>query len=150
MTVFGGDEIFASDINELIDRVATTILTADTSTWGATETQVTSVTFSAIAGAKYKIVFEGRVSTDVSADAENMRIREDTLAGTQLQLQQVNLPNTSGNGWQAHIYAEWTAASTASKTIVLTSQRSSGTGTAHRVRASGSAPAYFYVDRIAN
>ena len=150
MTVFAGDEVLAADINELIDRQNTTIFTGDSATWGATELVAMSLTFAAISGAKYKIVFEGRVSTDVSADAANMRIREDNLTGTQLQLQQVYLPNTSGNGWQAHAYAEWTATSTGNKTIVLTGQRSSGTGTAHRIRASGSAPSYLFADRIAN
>lgn len=150
MTVFGGDVVYAADINELIDRVNTNKITSDSTTWGATETVAASITISAIAGATYKIIFEGKVSSDVSADADNMRIREDTLAGSQLQLQQVNLPSTSTNGWQAHIYTEWTASSTASKTFVLTGQRSAGTGTAHRIRASASAPGFLYVDRIAN
>jgi hypothetical protein len=150
MTVFAGDEVFAADINELIDRQNTTIFTGDSTTWGATETTAMSLTFAAISGAKYKIIFEGKVSTDVAADAANMRIREDNSTGTQLFLTQVYLPTTSGNGWQAHAYAEWTAPSTGNKTIVLTGQRSIGTGTAHRIRASGSAPAFFFADRIAN
>jgi len=150
MTVFGGDPVLAADINELIGRIATTILTADSSTWGAAEAQATSVTAALIAGARYKIVFEGKISSDVSADSDNMRIREDNSTGNQLQLQQIYLPNTSGNGFQMHIYAEYTAVSTANKTFSLTGNRSSGTGTAHRIRASGGAPAYLYVDRIAD
>jgi len=150
MTVFGGDPILAADYNELIDRQSTALFTADSSTWGATETILGAVAVSAIAGAKYKIIFVGKVSADVAADAANMRIREDNLTGTQLQLQQVYLPNTSTNGWQTYVYAEYTAVSTATKTFALTGQRSVGTGTAHRIRGSGSAPGYFYVDRIAN
>lgn len=150
MTVFGGDPILAPDINELIDRQQTVIATSDSSTWGGTETQYTSITFSAIDGARYKIRYNARISTDVAADASVIRIREDTSAGNVLQFQQVYLPTTSANAWPCVMYAEWTATGTGSKTIVLTGQRLIGTGTAHRVRASGQAPAYLYVDRIAN
>jgi hypothetical protein len=150
MTVFGGDPILAADINELIGRINTTILTADSATWGATETQATSITINAIAGAKYKIQFNGRISTDIAADASVMRIREDSLAGNVLQYQQVYLPTTSTNAWPCVMYAEWTAPSTASKTFSLTGQRLIGTGTAHRIRAAGSGPGYLYVDRIAD
>jgi hypothetical protein len=78
-----------------------------------------------------------------------MRIREDSgISGTQLQLQQVYLPTASGNGYQAFIYAEWRAPATGSKTFTLTAQRSAGTGTAHRVRASASAPGLFNAEKI--
>jgi len=150
MTVFGGDPILAADINELIDRQNSALFTADSSTWGATETLLGAVAVSAVAGAKYKIVFVGKVSADVAADASVLRIREDNLTGTQLQLQPVYLPTTAANGWGIHVYAEWTASSTASKTFALTGQRTIGTGTAHRIRGSGSAPGFFYADRIAN
>jgi len=150
MTVFAGDEVFAADINELIDRQNTAIFSADSSTWGATEVSLGSVATPVISGAKYKIIFVGKVSADVAADASNMRIREDNLTGTQLQLQQVYLPTTSTNGWQVYAYAEYTASANVTKTFALTGQRSVGTGTAHRIRASASAPGYFYVDRIAN
>lgn len=150
MTVFGGDPVLAADYNELIGRINTVIFTGDSSTWSGTEGQAMSITINAIAGAKYKIIFEGRVSTDAAADASVMRIREDTSAGNQLSYFPVYLPTTAGNGWQSHAYAEWTASSTGSKTFVLTGQRTIGTGTAHRVRAAGNGPAYFYVDRIAD
>lgn len=150
MTVFGGDVVYAADINELIDRQNTTIFTGDSSTWSNTEVSVMSITIAAVAGAKYKIIFEGRVSTDVAADGAVMRIREDNLTGNQLSYLPVYLPTTAGNGWQSRVYAEWTAASTANKTFVVTGQRTIGTGVAHRIRAAGNGPAYFYVDRIAN
>jgi hypothetical protein len=150
MTVFAGDEIFAADVNELIDRQNTVIFTGDSSTWSGTEASAMSITISAISGAKYKIVFEGRVSTDIAADAAFIRVREDSLSGNQLNYTNVYLPTTTGNGWQARAYAEWTATSTGNKTFVITGQRSIGTGVAHRIRAAGNGPAYLYVDRIAN
>lgn len=149
MTVFGGDPILAADYNELIGRINTTIFTGDSSTWGGTESgAVMSLTFAAVAGAKYKIIFEGRISTDVAADASVMRIREDNATGNVLQFSQIYLPTTSANAWPGHLYAEWTASVTGNKTVVMTGQRLIGTGTAHRIRASGQAPAYFFADRI--
>lgn len=151
MTVFAGDEVLAADINELIDRQNTTIFTGDSSTWGGTESgAVMSITFAAIAGAKYKIILEARISTDVALDASVMRFREDNSTGTVLQFGEVYLPTTSANAWTFHMYGEWTATTTGNKTIVVTGQRLIGTGTAHRIRASGIAPAYLFVDRIAN
>jgi len=150
MTVFAGDEVFAADINELIDRQNTTIFTGDSSTWSGTEVSVMSNTFAAVAGAKYKIVFEGRISTDVAADGAVIRVREDNLTGNQLNYTVVYLPTTAGNGWLGHVYAEWTATSTGNKTVVITGQRTVGTGVAHRIRAAGNGPAYLFVDRIAN
>ena len=150
MTVFGGDPVLAADYNELIGRINTTIFTGDSSTWSGTEVSVMSITIAAIAGAKYKIIFEGRVSTDVAADAAVMRVREDNLTGNQLSYFPVYLPTTAGNGWQSRAYAEWTAPSTANKTFVITGQRTIGTGVGHRIRAAGNGPAFLYVDRIAN
>src|SRR5512138_1105388 len=150
MTVFGGDPVLAADYNELIGRINTVIFTGDSSTWSNTEVSAMSITINAIANAKYKIILEARVSSDVAADAAVMRIREDSLTGNQLSYFPVYLPTTAGNGWQSRAYAEWTASATGSKTFVVTGQRTIGTGVAHRIRASGNGPAYLYVDRIAD
>jgi len=129
-------------------RKSTTVSTSDSVTVGATETTVRSVTISAVSGQKYAVWFKGSLSSDVSADSNNMRIKEDNSSGTQLELNQIYLVNTSGNGFGVYLYTEWTAPSTASKTFVLTIQRSNGTGTAHRLRASSTNPDYFAVERI--
>lgn len=148
MTVSAGDVILASDINNLVERKGTSLITADTTTWNATETVTTTTAATLVSGLRYKVWFTGRISTDVAADAANMRIREDNLTGTQLGFGQVYLPTTTANGWFFYLYAEYTAVSSASKTFALTGQRSIGTGTAHRVRASASAPAWFNIERI--
>src|SRR5690242_16922459 len=148
MVVFAGDPVLASDINGLALRVAETVLVADTSTWSNTEFAIATVTAALVAGKRYKIGLTGRESTDVAADSDNMRIREDSLSGTQLQLAQIYLPVASGNGYQTSFYAEYTAVSTGNKTFQLTGQRSAGTGTAHRIRAGGSSPGLLFVDRI--
>lgn len=148
MSVGGGDVIFANDINRLEEREGTTPIAADSAPWGAAETVASSVTIPAVNGQRYKVWFSGKVSTDVAADASNMRLREDGLSGNQLQLGQVYLPTISGNGWIAYLYAEWTAAATASKTFVLTGQRSVGTGVGHRVRGSANAPGYLVAEKV--
>lgn len=129
-------------------RVAATVSTSDSAGVGTTETTVRSVTFSAESGFKYAIRYNGSVLSDVAGDYDNVRIREDSSSGTQIKLGQVALPIVTSNGFNVSMYAEWTAASTASKTIVVTIQRSFGTGTAHKVHASATTPDYLTVDRI--
>lgn len=138
----------ALNANLIEERDGVTPIIADSSTWGATEASITTVVATLESGDKYKIWFTGRISTDVAADASNLRIREDNLTGTQLQLHQVYLPTTTGNGWGTYFYAEYTAVSSASKTFALTAQRSIGTGTAHRIRAATNAPGYLAVERV--
>lgn len=154
MTVTGGQKILATHINTIEtatqERVATTILTADTSTWDDTpEVAATSVTGTLVSGQKYKIWFHGRVSTDVAADTAGLRIREDAgVAGTQLGFTNVGMPSTSGNGFTTTVYAEYTAAASGSKTFTLTGQRTAGTGVAHRIRAAASSPAFLAIDKV--
>lgn len=149
MTVFGGGIIYAADINRLIQRVATTKIVSDSSTWDDTpEVVAASVSATLVNGQKYMVWFTGRVSSDVNGDATNARLREDSVSGTQFQLAQWYMPTNSGNGWQQTIYGEYTAVASASKTFVLTAQRSIGTGVAHRVRASATAPGYLILGRV--
>jgi hypothetical protein len=144
--VAAGDIIEAADVNE---REATTPLVADSATWtNSPEVVAASVTIAAVAGQKYKLWFSGRISTDVAGDAANMRIREDSVSGNQVQLGQVYLPTTTGNGWSTYLYAEWTAAASGSKTFVVTGQRSLGTGVAHRIRATSNSPGFFVAEKV--
>lgn len=143
-----GDPIPWSHIATRIDEAT---LTADSSTWDDTpEVAAMSIAVSLVSGVRYRISFFGRVSTDVAGDYAGLRIREDAgVSGTQLQFSgNIYLPTTTGNGFPHSLYAEYTAASTGSKTFTLTAQRTAGTGTAHRIRASSSAPAWLVVDRI--
>jgi len=129
-------------------RKATTVSTSNSSNVGATEAVLRSVTFNAVSGQRYEIRFNGSMLTDVSGDTNILRIREDNLAGTQLRLSQVYLFNASSSGYLVSMTTEWTASSTASKTMVLTSQRNAGTGTGHHLIASATNPDYFSVERI--
>jgi hypothetical protein len=154
MTVTGGQKILATHINTIEtatqERVATTILTADSSTWDDTpEVAATSVTATLVSGQKYKIWFHGRASTDVANDTAGLRIREDAgVAGTQLGFTNHFMPTTTGNGFTTTVYAEYTAAASGSKTFSLTGQRTAGTGVAHRIRAAASSPAFLAIDKV--
>jgi hypothetical protein len=142
-----GEVIVAEDVNVWIGEDA---IDADSSTWDDTpEVVVGTVTVGLVDDYRYKIWFHGRVSTDVAGDYAGLRIREDSVSGTQLQFSgNIHLPTTTGNGFPTFLFATYTAAATASKTFVLTGQRTAGTGTAHRIRGSSSSPGYLVVERI--
>jgi len=147
-TVNGGDVIYAADVNQFNTRVATNKLTADSTTWGAAEAVATSVTATLVSGRRYEVKFVGKISSDVSGDTDNLRLREDNLTGTQFGFNQIYLVNTSGNGFFFVIVGEYTAVANGSKTFVMTGNRSAGTGTAHRIRAGGTTPCFFTVTAI--
>lgn len=143
-----GDQVPWSHI---ATRVGEDDLTADSSTWDDTpEVAAMSVTATLVNTMRYKIWFAGRVSTDVAGDYTGLRIREDAgVSGTQLQFSgNIYLPTTTGNGFPTYLYAEYTATADGSKTFTLTGARQAGSGTAHRIRASSSSPAFLVVERI--
>jgi len=126
-------------------RLATTVSTTDSGAITTTETVVMSVTAPLVSGAIYRIrshcAFQGSVTTDQHL----ARIREDTVSGTVLQQRRLGVPTTV-TFYPLSIEVEFTAVSTASKTFVLTFQRTSGTGNVFFIAVGG--PAYFYADYI--
>lgn len=136
--------------NHVEEREEASAITSDSSTWDDTpEVSAMTVTSDLVSGDLYKIWFMGRVSTDVAGDYTGLRIREDSISGTQLQFSgNIYLPTTTGNGFPQYLYAQYTAVATAAKTFVLTGARQAGTGTAHRIRAASSSPAYFVCERV--
>lgn len=149
-----GDKVTADRLNaNLVEQeIQLTTRTSDSSTWGDTEAVTgIEVTGTLVSGLIYEIWFWGRVSSDVAADYTALRIREDSISGTQLQFSgNIELPTTTGNGFPQSVVARYTAVSSASKTFVLTGDRQSGTGTAHRIRASASAAAFFGIRLVLN
>jgi hypothetical protein len=129
-------------------RVAISTIVADTTTYGGTETSLATIAATLINGLTYGVYFNGRVSADVAADLSGLRLREDTVIGNQLNFTNVYVGATTGNGFTTVAYGEYTAGATASKTFVLTGQRTGGSGTAHRVRASANAPAFLMITLI--
>jgi hypothetical protein len=128
-------------------RVATTTITADSSTWTTTETSISTVVASLTSGLLYRVQCCIPLSSGSAGELMNLRIREDTVAGTQLQGINVYASTTSAVGFQGYVVAEYTAVATGSKTFVLTGSRVTSLGTC-QARAGASRPAYFTVDLI--
>jgi hypothetical protein len=130
------------------ERIATDIDVADTSTFTTTETTCSSVVAALVINRTYRIRFVANFQSSVSGDTVNMRIREDSTIGTQLQGCRVHsVILTAGFGFQANIEAEYTAVATGNKTFVGTGERSSGTGNI-TCEGAATAPRYLYVDYI--
>lgn len=135
--------------NEVIaTRVATATTTADSSTFTA-ETQVATVTAYLVSGRTYAVeVKNTRWSSSVAADTAAVRLREDSVSGTQMNAMVVGIPTTTTSGFGAGlVYAEFTAGVTGNKTFSLTGSRNSGTGNI-QLRASATAPTYLTVTLI--
>ncbi|GIE46211.1 hypothetical protein [Actinoplanes lobatus] len=127
MTVFGGDIIYASDINR---RAGTTTATSDASaTSGTTELAIDQVTINAVSGHTYRIVWWCPWLGSVAADRFFLILRTGSgIAGTQLTFSTIVVASTSATEGET-VITEWTAGSTASQTFTGTFRRSSGTGT---------------------
>lgn len=132
------------------ERIATSIETSDSATFTTTETEIMSVTAAVVIGRTYRIRGVGRLDSTVDNDDVALFVREDSLAGSALTVDLVELnaenQDTSGQQWTP-LEVEWTASSTGLKTFVISAQRNSGSGSIRR-RAGSDRPAYLYVDYI--
>lgn len=145
-----GQILTADDLNVAFPyRVGTTNLTADSSTFTTTETEVGSITVSLVTGRLYRIVaWVGWMST-VTGDAIRCRLREDTVTGTLMNSDQVNIGqgNITSGAYHTLVVAEYTAVSTGSKTFVVSGDQEAGSGTCRMEHASDR-PGYITVDFI--
>lgn len=128
------------------NRINTSVRTSNSSGFTTTETVTDTVTATLVAGRVYKIYAWLLVGSTVAADSVNVRLRENNLAGTQLQQARIDCPLT-GTVFPVPIEAEYTAVATGSKTFVATGVRSTGSGTI-TLGAAGTQPVYLYVDYI--
>lgn len=140
--VAAGDIVRASDP---FRRLGTDKQTTASGSFTTVETSIGSLTVDLISGATYAVVADAQVISSVVGDRIDLRIREDTTAGNTLQ--QVRTTTQTATTAVVHLYSEFTASSTASKTFVLTAIRQNGTGNITR-NAASTAPQYFYCDRI--
>lgn len=105
---------------------------ADSGTFTTTETQVQTITASLENGRTYLVVGDGAMGTTVADSRGVVRIREDTVAGTQLMERSCDLSAasaTTGAGMPYYVTARYThAAASGDKTFSLTMQRGNGTG----------------------
>lgn len=128
-------------------REATQTQTTDSSTFTTTETEIGTVTANLVTGATYGIWVTSHIGTSVANDIATCRIREDTVAGQQIQERQVALPNAGVAGNICDMYTEYTAVATGAKTFSFTAARSSGTGNIRR-EAQGDRPTIFGIDYV--
>lgn len=129
-------------------RLSTTLLTANGATTVATEIVVATVTASLTTGRKYKIVSKNRGGSTVANDTILMRIREDSLVGTEMDVGRIFCPDLDGAAHgPCYLEAEYTAVSTAVKSFVLCASRRTGTGNIN-LRAGATSPGMLYVEAL--
>jgi hypothetical protein len=126
-------------------RIATTIATTNSADITA-ESAVMSVTGPLLPGRVYRVRLAAGVGGQ-TGDRLVLRIREDSLGGTQLQGQQAFISQGTTGAYASDIEVEYTSVGSGSKTFVATMQLINGTGPV-RLDADGSQPSYFYIDFI--
>jgi hypothetical protein len=118
-----------------------TVLTADSSTFTTTETQVGLSTRGLVSGRTYRVRFNAGWNSTVLGDAITARLREDTSSGNLLDSATlVTTLVSASRGAKVVLEAQFVASSTANKTFVATGQREAGTGSC-RLAAATSRPA---------
>lgn len=124
-----GDITYAEDIPKLMGQ---TIITADSSTWNSTTVvSLATLAVTLVNGILYELRYvSGNVSSTTTSDLNFIELREDSIAGTRIGFQQMGITNTSSVGFGVSVFAQYTAAASASKTFALCGARGSGTGTA--------------------
>ena len=130
------------------ERIATTVVSSDSSTFTSTEVSLATVVAPVVAGRTYRVRAVGQFGSTVSNDRVSPRIRQDSVAGSEMV--GTNIDITAGGitfGWPFDIEAEFTAGTTENKTFVLTGDRSSGSGNCH-LEAASTRPTFLYVDYI--
>lgn len=122
------------------ELVGTSTATANSGTFTTTETVVMTTVASVVQGRTYRVWFYGALSSSVAADAIACRIREDGVAGTELQLRLHVVQSGSGtSGVPTPLEGRYVADVTEAKTFVVTGQRASGSGNIN-LRAAGTFP----------
>lgn len=145
--IVGGNLTVTGVLTGRQQRVNQSIRTTSTGTFTTTETSIDSVSASLVTGRIYKVYWFGRIQSSVADGYVRLRIREDSVAGTQIQLGQIATNIAASQSFTTVLEVEFTAVSTASKTFHVTAVRQSGTGNISSVGATDT-PNYLYVDYI--
>jgi hypothetical protein len=142
--VLAGETIIAGKVPG--ERIETTRRVSSSAGVTTTETVVDTVVAAVVAGRIYKVTWDGRLSSTAAADDARIKIREDSVSGTELMDVVLDLALT-GRTPRTHLEVEYTADATEDKTLVFTLARFAGTGTLTAI-AAANAPTYLYVDYI--
>lgn len=149
-------QTLAQDIDNLItqgrisgSRIATGTVaagSADSASVTTTEISIASVTANLTTGRTYRVRYATRIGTSVAGTLALVRVREDSVAGTEMIGDNVYLGSSGSAGNPAVMEGEYTAVATGAKTFHLTITRAGGTGDVRR--ESSFMPTYIYVDYI--
>lgn len=138
-----GERIIAGKVSG--ERIATSVVVADSAAITTTETVVASLVVPVVSGRTYRITFDGAYQQAGATDQAFLRIRETNVAGAELQLRRLTSP-VVGTFLSAHCETEWIAPSSSSKTFVATLVRTvTGTVT---LNATAGRPTFLYADYI--
>jgi len=144
-TTFSAGAIFTANQANAFPRGI--MATPASSTTGGTftaEAQQLTITFTAVNGRMYLVVyFEPTLSGSVSATG-TARLREDSSVGAVINTGTLTLPTSFTAG--VTVQSIFTAAASASKTIVSTLQASTGTGTTTRSGVTNRFPQLYVID----
>jgi hypothetical protein len=127
------------------ERVATTTRTSNSGTF-TSETVLDTVVAPVVAGRTYRVRWVCAHQSTVGTDVARLRLREDSVAGTQLQLDNVSF-DANSQIVQRTVEAQYVADATEDKTFVATSARLSGSGNISSTQ-SATQPALLYVEFI--
>lgn len=128
------------------ERIATEIVTSSSATITTTETVIATVVAALVTGRTYRLRFAGAINNSQIASTGLIRLREDSVSGTQLQVVREHA-HTAAQNYPLIVEVEYTAVATGNKTFVATLVRGTGTGD-HSLTASASQPTYLYTDYI--
>lgn len=132
-TFVAGAILTAAQMNRQPRGIMATPASSTTGGTFTAEAQQLTITFTAINGRMYQIVyFEPTLSGSASATC-TARLREDSSVGTVINVSTVTLPTAFTTNLTTQ--SIFTAAASASKTVVATLQASTGTGTTTRAVA---------------
>lgn len=128
-------------------RIATEeIVSNSANITSTTHVQVASIVAGLITGRTYRVTAVMKADSSVAEDTSDVRLREDSTAGTEMDLIRVDIKDATGR-WRGRLEAEYTAVADGDKTFVLTMNRATGTGNVILI-ASATVPSYLYVDFI--
>lgn len=119
----------------ILRRTGNVVREADVGTFTA-ETVIDTLTATTVIGRQYEIEWDGFARSSVANDRVQIRIREDSIAGTSRGEAFPRVDNAAANATAPmRCVAQYTADATETKTFVVTMQRFSGTG---NITATGS------------
>lgn len=130
-------------------RIATVLRTTNSSGVGTTESTINSISANLIAGATYKVTWDGDVNSSAADTVARLVIRQGGSSGALIQLRDVQCGAFSGRQNAFHVETEFTATATGSKTFAMTARQIGGAGTL-TFEAFPEQPHFLYVDYIRN